>query len=462
MLTLKRLFFLTVLVSLTCAVVGAQVLRSRDYAILNPSVSLSADGTTFTLSFTVRNAGATAQDEAFIEVLNLLNNALLSRDPLAPIVEGGSVTVSIPFSTSAFEAGVLPLEVRVGVDANESTTLQENNTVRISVTLPARSAPSPTTTVPAPTNPPALSLPALDAQSLRNALQQLAVTVVGREITNEEILFAGVITLVAILGLWLFSLILRLIFRREPSFDAWQPPYAIMPLMDGNTVEGRRQAWQQHAQNNLLLATPTPNGIHALKQLLDIEGESLQGWQVVALRLSQYDAYGRVAKSQTLADSTAVRALNRALKARAKLSPEAFARRITPIAKRLMRAFRRKLNAKSAFLPIALDVRLQGKHGSVNIVFELYQFQGTAWVRLDQWQPSVPIISRTVQENLTFTAHGMMSNERYNAFLQRLTDDIAWLLTEMMRPRLPQQANQSAHMPQYDVPDTLRGVKPVQ
>jgi hypothetical protein len=462
MLTLKRLFFLTVLVGLTCAVVGAQVLRSRDYAILNPAVAVAPDGATFTLSFTVRNAGATAQNEAFIEVINLLNNALLSRDPLAPIGEGGSVTVSIPFSTEGFEAGVLPLEVRVGVDANEPAILQENNSVRISVTLPARNAPASPTPSPIPTGTPAPSLPTLDAQSLRAGIQRLAVALVGREISDEEILFAGIITLVVVLGLWLFSLILRLIFRREPSFDAWQPPYAIMPLMDSNTVEGRRQAWQQHAQNNLLLATPTPNSIHAIKQLLSVEGESLQGWQVVALRLSQYDAYGRVAKSQTLADSTAVRALNRALKARDKLSHEAFARRIATVAKRLMRAFRRKLNAKNAFLPVALDVRLQGKHGAVNIVFELYQFQGTAWVRLDQWQPSVPIISRTVQENLTFTAHGMTANERYNAFLQRLTDDIAWLLTEMLRARLPQKTGETALTHQYDVPDTLRGVKPVQ
>ena len=42
--------------------------------------------------------------------------------------------------------------------------------------------------------------------------------------------------------LWLLSLILRLIFRRPPRFDVWQPPYAQPNWQDPNSEMGRRQA----------------------------------------------------------------------------------------------------------------------------------------------------------------------------------------------------------------------------
>ncbi len=457
-LTVTLLLFL--LVSLVPLWTQGQALP-RDYAIINPRVIFSADNRTFNLEFIVRNSGGSATDNAFIEVISLLDDSTLSQDPLAPIAAGQSVTVTIPFDAASFVEGVLPLQVRVGLDDAEPPPFSDNNTVNLSVTIPrgvgAPAPISPTGQIPPAQLPAGASTPQ-DAWAI---VQSFANELIGRDITGEEILLGGIIVLVAILGLWLFSLILRLLFRREPSFDAWQPPYAMMPMLDNNTAEGRRQAWQTYAQNNLLLAPPTPNNIHAIKQLVGIEGENLTNWRIEGLRLSQYDNYGRVAKSQVLADKRTINALNGLLKRRIKLTPEKLSASVMPIAKRVVKPLRRKLNAQNAFLPIALDLRLKGKQGEVRIVFELYQFNGVAWMRLDQWEPSIPMITRILQENLTYTVHGITGGERLKDFTTRLNDDVAWLLTETLRLRLAQAKQQPTTAPQYDIPDTLRGVNPI-
>lgn len=432
---------------------GQPALSTRDYAVVNATVEMSPDNRTFTLAFMVRNTGATAQQGAQIRVINLLDNSVVSLDPLAPIASGGSVTVRIPLETSAYPTGVLPLEIQVGVDENEPTPLIDNNTVRVSVTIPDLGTPPSTGITPPQTFTPS------QPNALENAIQQAANALVGRALTAEELLFMGVVVIVVIIVLWLFSLILRLVFRRDPTFSNWHPPYAIMPFLDGNSLEGRRQAWQQHAQNNLILAPNTPNNYHAVKQLVGIQNDNLGNWRIIGVRLSQYDNYGRVSRSQVIAPTSAVKRLNAHLKRRAKLTPERFSAHTQAISRQLVAPFRRKITKNTAFLPIALDIRLTGKHGEVRIFFELYQSQGGAWHRIDQWEPSLAIPSHTIDENFTFTIHGQGNGEKLRDFQNRLAEDVGWLLVEMLRLRPPVA---QPNTPQYDVPDTLTGVKPIQ
>src|SRR5690606_22849139 len=160
------------------------------------------------------------------------------------------------------------------------------------------------------------------------------------------------------------------------------------------STAGVRQAWQQHASNNVIDIPATYGATHAVKQLIGTDGAYLSGWKVQALRLNLYDQYGRVARTQTLASSKDVRQINAILNRRHKLKPEQIAKRLRPIAKRLARTFWKRISPRSAMLPVALDVRLSGKHGEVNIIFELYQFNQGVWQLLDQWSPEMMIVSK--------------------------------------------------------------------
>ena len=108
----------------------------------------------------------------------------------------------------------------------------------------------------------------------------------------------GVVAIVLIL-LWVISVIVRLLFSRPPTFAAWQPPYVITPLMDPNSTNGRRQLWQQHAQSDTLPLPCSPGSYMVRKLLIGSSGVKLSGWHVTGLRISQYDRYGRVARSQS-------------------------------------------------------------------------------------------------------------------------------------------------------------------
>ena len=116
--------------------------------------------------------------------------------------------------------------------------------------------------------------------------------------SGELLRFAGV-TLVALFCLWLLSLILRLVFRRPPKFEPWQPPYAVDNWHDPNSALGRRQSWQFHAQNSTISAAPAPNQVTVIKRLTDNAGNNLGGWKINAVRTAQYDIYGRISRNRS-------------------------------------------------------------------------------------------------------------------------------------------------------------------
>jgi hypothetical protein len=424
---------------------GVQI--PRDYAVISPSITFSPDNEQFNVQFTVRNAGTSATTDTTIRIINLLDNSVMSEDVLPSIPNGGSVTVNIPFNTRNYlNIPQLPIEIQVGLDDLEpqDSPIAGNNISQISITIP--------------------ELPAVAAGGTNTVIDGVTlpeggVTLGDTFVPYETLLGGAIAFVVGLLILWVLSIILRALFRRKPEFSNWQPSYAQMPMLDPNSKEGRRHAWQTHAQNGLILAAPMPNNLHAVKLLMGTDGEPLSNWKITGIRISQYDNYGRVSRSQLIANGRWTNNLNKLMKRRTKLKPEVLEKQVQGMARKLIGQFKRNINAKSAFLPVALDLRFEGKHGEVRIVFELYQAQSNMWVRLDQWEPAMSVNTPVIQESYTFTIHGMSGAEKLPDYIKRLTDDTAWLLNELLRVRAPQAKQPEPQA--FNVPDTLSDMKPV-
>jgi hypothetical protein len=433
---------------------NAPITLPRDYAIVNPQVTFSDNQETFTVSFTIRNAGSQNPAISTIRVVNLLDNTILTEDPLPSIGSGASIQFEIPFTTGNFEVGQIPLEIRVGIDEIESvdSPIASNNIARVSVSIPADVA--------RPTTPDNTETPATSAQQPFVQTPE-GFLVFGQFVDNATALGIGIGTVIAIVVLWLFSIIVRSIFSKPPEFNNWQPSYANMPTLDPNSTEGRRQAWQNLAQNGLILAAPTQSNLHPVKVLLGTDNQSLSNWRITGVRLSQYDNYGRVTRSQIIASRGFLNRLNNIIKYRARTKPERLQSQVNGLIRSIVKPFKRNVNAKNGFLPVALDLRFEGKHGEVRILFELYQAQAGMWYRLDQWEPAMAVATRTIQESYTFTIHGMSPGEKLKDYHNRLADDMTWLVLEMIRLR-PAPTQTPQPQPQaFDVPDTLTDMKPI-
>lgn len=234
------------------------------------------------------------------------------------------------------------------------------------------------------------------------------------------------------LTIWILITLLRWIFRTSPSFGNWQPPYGVMPHIDPNSVAGIRQAWQQHAQTNVIHSACAPEATYACKYLTGVDGSYLDGWQVIAMRLTLYDQYGRIASKQTLAPSTAVNQINRLVRRRQKLSHKQVSRRVRRTAKSLTNRFWKYISPRVSPLPIAFDIRLRGKHGEVDIRFELYQCQNGHWVSLDGWQPDMRVVNNVIYEAYTYTIFGIQPGENMRQYKKRIRSDIERLLVDFV------------------------------
>ena len=432
--------------------------ETRDYAITDiNSEFVDVDGIAkVRLTVIVANFGADASgttdlvisyrdaNDATSELLELIT------EPVDPLDGGTSITIVVEPDVTTFPAdSVQEVTVSVGIDRFElaNTEIAENNVDTIVITIPPRS----------------------DAGS--NVLFQRTadgVIIAGRSYSLWEA-GIGVLAFVALLMVyWLFSIVVRAVFRRRPKFGIWQPPYGVMPMYDQNTLEGRRWSWQQHAQNGLLLAPPTNNNVHAVKLLLGTQGGAFVNWEVTAMRLSQYDTYGRIARTQVFAEKRYIKRFNKILRQRQNggFDEGKLQKRLRPLAENMVKQFNKKVSKKTSFLPIAFDMRLAGEHGTVRIVFELYQCRDYAWYRIDQWEPMMQVVSQKMQENYTFTIHGKEQDETKREFRERLRDDLLWLLIESLHIDAPQEAPTSAPQEpvmreQFNVPDTLSGMKPL-
>lgn len=295
------------------------------------------------------------------------------------------------------------------------------------VTTPAPPTPTAPVTPPASIDrSPTLTIPLIDVTIDLNDREQVA-------------LLLTVVACVLLLLLLIIRL-LRLLFVRRPDFKIpWQPPYATVPPLDPYSAPGVRQAWQPLAQNNLISTPPTQGALQSIKLLLGTDGRYLSGWQLQAARLIQYDQYGRVSRTETLMSPQAIKRLNQLIRSNQRLSFDQMMRRVRPTARTLIRQFRKRVTARSAMLPIALDIRLKGKHGEVNIVFELFHFDQGYWQLIDRWQPEMMIVSKSVQENYTYSLFGQSGGEKLNDFFRRLTEDLTRTLVDFVgsQPELP-------------------------
>lgn len=454
---MRKLIGLMAWLAWCVALVNAQV-TTRDYSIADVQVQNAPDGR-ISVAVTIVNRGAAGTNQSAVKVFDVSDESLIAQGDLIALVAGQSITLQFPINPSDFAPRTrLDLRIEAGIDDFEikGTPRAADNIQEIVLPLvvgfQAPATPPPSST-PVAVGVPQAPLIALGESSVRFNLFGASY-----EFSRDEVLMALGVAVAAIIVFWLFTVILRQLTKGTANFPMWQAPYASIPALDPNSVDGRRQAWQLHAQNGLILAANREGALHPIKQLVGTDNLSLSNWQVTALRLSLYDNYGRVARTQVIAKPATVQQLNRIIKRRAKADDSALARMVANVTRPLVKQFKRNLSPKNAFLPVALDVRFSGKHGEVRILFELYQYQQGAWYRIDQWEPSMAIASRTLQENYTYTIHGMGNAETLKTYVPRLQDDLAWLLVETLRLR---QAQQNEARPDYNVPDTLSGMKPV-
>ncbi|MBI5666933.1 MAG: hypothetical protein HZC41_02925 [Chloroflexi bacterium] len=414
-----RPLVLVLLVLLLAGPTAAQP-DTPDYAVRLIRGRFSADGRQAVVEFEVQNIGATATVPATARLVVIATGQEVSTASIPPLAATEIRTVSLPFSTAGFAPrSVESLRAAVGINEVEAAGSEniQNNYAQISLTFPA-------------VIPPEATPEATPADETARLLERLRLND-----PTQMLVIAGLVgaLLVVLLIAWL---ILRLLFRRPPDFSNWQPAYGSLFPLDPNSTAGRRQQWQSLAQNNSLPPIGTEGSVHACKRLFGIDGTYLSGWHITAVRASQYDMYGRINRSQVLAPRRLVRRLDAVVQRKDRLTGEQIERRLRPVARGLVGKLRGRFNNRNAMLPIALDLRFQGRHGEVRILFELYQCQYGQWHLLDQWEPEMTISGKSINEAYTYTFYGQRPGETIKTFSQRLQDDLVRTLAEMVRPQV--------------------------
>ncbi|MBL8162190.1 MAG: hypothetical protein JNJ61_09400 [Anaerolineae bacterium] len=404
-----------------------------DYAIRNIRSRFSDDNQQVEIKFEVWNIGAPASETATATLNVIATGQQVATDVVAPLRAQEIVTVTLTFPASLFEMGTVEsFRAAVGVGEVEAEGSADigNNFAQISVTFPVRedsaeAAPDSAATAPQPTAAP-------DDNVLSEFLDNLNIRVNWND-PAQVALVVGVTGAVLIL-LLILLLVVRSITQRTPDFANWLPPYLNMPMLDPNTLPGRRQQWQMHAQNSSIPLTGNEGAFHIRKLPTDLDGKFMGDWRVLALRLSHFDQYGRIHRSQTFATQRTVNRVNRVLRQSERLSREQLQKRLQPAARRMVRQFRSKLSDRTVMLPIVLDVRLRGRHGDVKVRFELYQFMQRYWALIDHWEPEMVVTSKLIYESATYTLYGQRPNESSKDFRARLQVELTQLLAELIAP----------------------------
>ncbi|RMG77343.1 MAG: hypothetical protein D6711_01780 [Chloroflexi bacterium] len=426
-----------------------------DYRPTKVGDSYSPDLDAITVSYVIRNVGGTTTDNATATLTWVQANN--TRTPLVNALVGPIAPDSVYSGEFVFIVGTLPrgeiinMQIEIRLPGTPNTPPITTSSELFSIRIPLLGE-SPTPAAPSSASDDGiLSLPLIGLQIDTTDPTQVLILI--------GIIISGVLLLMIV---WLM---LRLLFQRTPSFGTWQPPYATMPPHDPNTIYGRRQLWQQHAQNNII-QIPCRD-VQARKVLLGTNGQFLSGWKILAIRMTQYDMYGRVSRSEVLASRKMVKRLNRA--AHKQLDDKKRQQWARPVAKYLSKQFKKKINARSAMLPIALDVRFQGHHGEVRIVFELYDCQQNYPHRLDQWEPEMTVIGKNIYESYTYTIFGQHGTENYKDFRRRLLADVESTLMQLLHlvTITPPKPNQPPIQPPPQTqptppPDTNPNLKAVQ
>ena len=407
------------LVFLVLSAASAQDTTAPRYRITSLKEGLSADGCRLEFEYLVSNNGAASVREAAIELRVLSQpGVVLASAPVEPLEAGRGATVRLQTPASILLSNTnQTFEVHVIVDGGDAF----GSTPRtVSLSIP----PVPDTCREATPASIPLYIPFLE------------YTVDLANPSREELLLGGGLLLTLLLLLVILLRLRKLLFGRAPAFGTHLPPYATTPPIDPYSQNGIRQSWQPYAQNNTI-TQPSVRGTNAVvKLLLGADGQYLNGWTITAVRLSQYDQYGRVARTTTPGPLNVVRTLNRLSHSRKPLDQDQLERKVAPLSRQLVRSLLRRVTERSAVLPVALDLRLQGHHGEVSIVFELYQSDGGQWQLLDRWQPEMSVVGKNIYESYTYTIHGQSGGESFKDFRQRLPLDMTRLLSELIAPRV--------------------------
>ncbi|MFN8450893.1 MAG: hypothetical protein U0521_20515 [Anaerolineae bacterium] len=410
---MRRLVAVTLIALL--ALTGAAAQQSLNLQIRQ--IDHHFEGSQLVVTFTLINSGAAMTSAETARLFNG-DGAMLVEQPVKPLGANQSlanIEMAVPLDYFPLDAAQTLCAV-VGLQQLPPSNLrnQFSNVGCLSVTVTATDLPTPT---------PGVLPGGLDSININDRATQAVILGVG---------------VVLVVLLWLVTVIFRMIFSRPPTLSAWHP-YVITPLVDPNSTNGRRQLWQQHAQSDTLPVPCAQGNYMVRKVLIGSSGVKLNGWRVTGLRVSQYDRYGRVARTQTVLPKKTVKALNRVARKSPSLDWERAVRAVRPVARALSNAVAKKMNPQNAVLPIALDIRFVGLHGEVRILFELYGCDGSVWQEIDHWEPEMRVVNGSIEENFTYSVAGQYAQEPRKQFRQRLETDLTNLLAGMVQqpPPLP-------------------------
>lgn len=425
-------FNLLIFVLLSAFAAAAQP-QPRDYAVSVDGVSYTADAAL--ISFTVSNQGGDALGASEIVISEYQSGRVVTSETLPALAAEDSQTFTLPLPLADLPADNVSIQIQAGIDEFEldGSPIARNNRQlflinRAGAGLPGGGSAGSLNS----------SLPAQDYDlfiplvNLGLNFQAEGIEVNGRSYSRTDLLIFAGMTLAALFCLWLLSLILRMIFRRPPKFEQWQPPYAVNNWHDPNSALGRRQGWQFHAQSSAISAAGAPDQVTVIKRLLSQDGDILGGWTIKAIRTVQYDIYGRISRTEVVMSRKINRQLNRVLRRAPGMDSVALRKALEPVSKRLCKSALAAIEKQNRALPLAMDMRLEGLQGEVRIMFELYQFRNEAWRLIDQWEPEIGQIGARIPEHFTFTLNGQLPGENYKEYKARLRDDMTKLLAGML------------------------------
>ena len=439
----RFLIILLTLTSLIAVSVSAQDTTTPDYAIRNIRSHFTEDNRQTIVEFEVWNIGGAATDQATASLKVISTGQEIATDILPPLKSQEIVTVSLRFPTDLFAPNTVEsLRASVGVDeveASNSETIQ-NNFAQISITFPVVPTAEATTEAPTGEGEPAGGTDVVGAAT--TFLSQYGIKL---DLNNPiQVLVIISLCAVGLVLLLILFILIRVIFQRPPDMGNWQPSYVNLLPLDPNSAAGRRQQWQGHAQSNSLPPYGADGSYQARKLAAGADGVYLAKWRVDAIRMCQYDMYGRVARSQMLIPRRAANKLTGVIRKRTSLTEEQIRNRLRTPAKIMVNHFKKKWNERNVMLPLAIDLRLKGKQGEVRIVFELYQLRGAQWALLDRWEPEMPVTSKTIQEVYTYTLYGQRPSETTREFRRRLQDDLVEIFAEFVAITPPTQPQMQA------------------
>ena len=401
----------------------------RDYSISPPRVSYSADGTVAVVSFTITNQGGDASEPSQIIVSEYQSGDVETIEQLPPLAADQARNFSIQLTLANVSAdGIVSFKIEAGIDEFElaNSPIARDNSQLFHIDRSAAGVAdgnSTTATSAHATFDLYLPIVNLGIRFLDDGIQ-----LNDSRYSGGDILRALALLVVALFCLWLLSLVARLVFRRPPRFDVWQPPYATNNWHDPDSTPARRHSWQYHAQNSALAAPSAPDQVTVVKRLLDKRGVILGSWKIKALRTVQYDVYGRINRTEVVMPRHIVSQLNRVARRAPNYANHELHKALSPIAKRLSKRMLGPVESQNLMLPFALEIRFEGVTDDVRIQFELYQYRDKAWYLIDEWEPEFGPVGEHVPEHFSFTVNGQLSGESKKEFRGRLREEISQLL----------------------------------